>query len=529
MFEWIADPTIWVGLLTLVVLEIVLGIDNLIFIAILADKLPPKLRDRARLMGLGLALGMRVGLLFSISWLVTLTEPLLSVLGKALSGRDLILLLGGVFLLFKATMELHERLEGGAREQRGPQMYAGFWTVVAQIVVLDAVFSLDAVITAVGMVDELPVMIAAVVIAMAVMIVASKPLTAFVNAHPTVVILCLGFLLMIGLALIAEGAGFHIPKGYLYAAIGFSVLIESFNQLALFNRRRFLAGTRPLRERTAEAVLRLLGGRPEPAVVGAEVAAMAAPQGELPAFTSTERGMIQAVLELGERPIQAVMTPRPDIVWLDAVASPEEIRQTLERHPHNRFLVARGELDRLLGVVEARALAARLLSGGPLNLESLVTGQPLGLPEGMSALRALEKLRQHPVPVGVVVDEYGSVEGLVTTSDLLAAIAGELAYAADETPAVIERGEGSWLLDGDLDLGRLEEVLGLDTLPQDEGFHTLAGLVLAQLQHVPKPGEGFELAGYRFEVVKMDGHRIVHVNVVRTPRAEQSGSDYSFS
>ena len=224
-FLWIMDPTAWLGLLTLVVLEIVLGIDNLLFIAILAEKLPPSERDRARIIGLALALVMRLLLLASISWLVTLTEPLFTIWSLPLAGRDLILLIGGFFLLFKATRELHGRLEGEIGSGSQSKVYAAFWTVVAQIVVLDAVFSLDAVITAVGMAEHLSVMMLAVVIAIGIMMWASKPLTLFVNRHPTLVILCLGFLLMIGFSLVAEGLGFHIPKGYLYAAIGFSILI----------------------------------------------------------------------------------------------------------------------------------------------------------------------------------------------------------------------------------------------------------------------------------------------------------------
>ncbi len=225
--EWLLDPAAWVGLLTLVILEIVLGIDNLIFIAILADKLPPSQRDRARIVGLSLALVMRLGLLSVMSWLVTLTRPLFSLGPFSFAGRDLILMLGGFFLLFKGTMELHERLEGGGQEVVGGlRSYPSFWVTVTQIVVLDAVFSLDSVITAVGMVDHLAIMMIAVIIAMGIMLAASKPLTRFVNAHPTVVVLCLGFLLMIGFSLLAEAFGFKVPKGYLYAAIGFSVLIE---------------------------------------------------------------------------------------------------------------------------------------------------------------------------------------------------------------------------------------------------------------------------------------------------------------
>lgn len=259
--EWLADPSIWMGLATLVVLEIVLGIDNLVFIAILADKLPPHQRDRARVIGLALALLMRLVLLAALAWIMKLTAPLLTLFDHSFSGRDLILLGGGLFLLFKGTMELHERLEGREHHEDGKKVYASFAMVVAQIVVLDAVFSLDSVITAVGMVDNLGVMYAAVTIAMALMLLASKPLTRFVNKHPTVVVLCLGFLLMIGFSLVAEGLGYKIPKGYLYAAIAFSILVEAFNQWVRFNRERNERRL-PFRQRTADAVLRMLGARP---------------------------------------------------------------------------------------------------------------------------------------------------------------------------------------------------------------------------------------------------------------------------
>jgi predicted tellurium resistance membrane protein TerC len=236
--EFLLDPGIWVGLLTLIVLEIVLGIDNLVFIAILADKLPPEQRDKARIIGLSLALLMRLGLLFAIAWLVTLTKPLITVFDWTFSGRDLILLFGGLFLLYKAVSELHERMEGKPEVHVTTNVvYASFTAVVAQIVVLDAVFSLDSVITAIGMVDNIYVMMVAMIVAMVVMLVASKPLTSFVNRHPTVIILCLSFLLLIGISLIAEGFGFHIPKGYIYSGIGVAIVIEAFNQFSQRNAK----------------------------------------------------------------------------------------------------------------------------------------------------------------------------------------------------------------------------------------------------------------------------------------------------
>ena len=260
--EWLTDPSVWLGLATLTLLEIILGVDNLVFVAILADRLKPDRRNAARKLGLGLALITRLLLLATVFWLTKLTEPLLTVLGHGLADRDLILLTGGAFLLMKATVEIHERLEFEPREHRGSSAIASFGAAVAQIVILDTVFSVDSILTAIGMTDRLGVMMAAVILAIGVMLLTSKPLSEFVGAHPPLIILCLGFLLMVGFSLIADGVGFQIPKGYLYAAIGFSILIESFNQIALRNRRRFIAEV-PRRQRVAETVVRLLSGLPQ--------------------------------------------------------------------------------------------------------------------------------------------------------------------------------------------------------------------------------------------------------------------------
>ena len=226
--ELLTSPETWIALLTLTILEIVLGIDNIVFISILTDKLPIEQQDRARKIGLGLAMGMRIALLLAISWVIGLTAPLFTLLGQELSGRDLILIGGGLFLLAKATVEIHETLEGEEAHEvkRGS---ASFRSVILQIVLLDAVFSLDSVITAVGMADEVIVMIAAVVIAIGVMLVAAAPLAAFVSRHPTVKMLALSFLLLIGMSLVGEGLDLHIPKGYVYFAMGFSVFVEMLN------------------------------------------------------------------------------------------------------------------------------------------------------------------------------------------------------------------------------------------------------------------------------------------------------------
>lgn len=355
IFDWISDPSVWVGLATLIVLEIVLGIDNLVFIAILADKLPPQQRDSARLIGLGLALVIRLGLLASIAWIVTLTTPLFTVLNFGFSGRDIILIIGGIFLLFKGTMELHERLEGQEESKDKKQVHAVFWQVIVQIVVLDAIFSLDSVITAVGMVQDLAVMMMAVIIAVGVMLLLSKPLTQFVSKHPTVVILCLGFLMMIGFSLIIEGFGIHIPKGYLYAAIGFSVIIEALNQLARHSKERLITPSN-IRDRTADAVLGLLGGKRSQGTLGQTVDLIAEQAGEAEVFSNEEKDMIQGVLALADRSARSIMTPRIDIDWLDLDKPQAELQQLILDVGHSRFPVARGSLDNFIGIASARDL-----------------------------------------------------------------------------------------------------------------------------------------------------------------------------
>ena len=237
MFGWLTDPQIWGALLTLTALEIVLGIDNVIFISLVAERLPAGQRAKARAIGLGAALVMRLALLATIAWIIGLTAPAFTVFDFALSWRDLILLAGGLFLLVKATLEIHRSVEGEDQEAESGRAPGRFGVVIAQIMVLDLVFSLDSIITAVGMTRHLPIMIAAVVIAVGVMFFAAGAVSAFIARHPTTKMLALSFLMLIGIALVADGLHFHIPRGYLYFAIAFSVLVELLNLSAARRRK----------------------------------------------------------------------------------------------------------------------------------------------------------------------------------------------------------------------------------------------------------------------------------------------------
>jgi predicted tellurium resistance membrane protein TerC len=239
--EWISDPQAWIALLTLTALEIVLGIDNIIFISILAGKLPDAQQERGRQIGLLMAMITRILLLFSLAWLTRLTAPIFQVFSHEVSGRDLILIIGGLFLLGKSTVEIHDKLEG-EEGHASAKVRASFWSVIFQIMLLDIVFSLDSVITAVGMANQLAVMVIAVVIAVIIMMYASGPISSFVNDRPTLKILALSFLLLIGFSLVVEGIHIEIPKGYIYFAMGFSVFVEMLNQ-------RMTAKTKPIKLR----------------------------------------------------------------------------------------------------------------------------------------------------------------------------------------------------------------------------------------------------------------------------------------
>ncbi len=520
--SWLSEPHTWIGFATLLLLEVVLGIDNLVFVAILANKVKPRQRDRARLTGLTLAVMIRIVMLGFMAHIMTLTKPFMNIGSWEVAGKDVIMLMGGLFLLYKATTELHERLEGVNHFAVADthKKHSSFWGVVAQILILDAVFSIDSVITAVAMVDHIVVAMAAVVVAMSVMVWASKALTEFVDRHPTVVMLCLGFLLMIGFSLIAEAFHFHIPKGYLYAAIGFSILIEIFNQISLRNAKRNDYSGSSWRKRTAENVLGMMGIRESILADGGGEAKNSEH------FEENEKSMIRSVLTLAERPILGVMIPRRDIERLDISQSKDEQRLQLKNSPYSRLLVVgKAGADEPLGYINKKDLLNQLLEDGELNIQTALR-QPLILPDSTTALNAIELFRQNSADYSLVVDEFGAVLGMVTMKDLLETIAGEFPEEFerdDETDNnnTDANAAGCMVVDGALEYVELSAQLNLPPPEEDAAYHTVAGLIMEELETLPEVGEHMDFHGWRFEVLEKEGRRIERVKISKIPEPEE--------
>src|SRR5690606_14301592 len=365
----------------------------------------------------------------------------------------------------------------------------------------------------------------AMIVAMGVMLLASKRLTRFVNAHPTLIILCLGFLLMIGFSLVAEGVGLHIPKGYLYAAIGFSIMVEFFNQLARHNKQKWLDTGGTLRERTANNILRLLGKADSAEAVSAEhLIDEAAPE---QVFQENERDMIRGVLSLADTNIKALMTPRREVHALDLASTLTEQRQQLLDSPYSRLAVIRdGKHDEPLGIVQKKTLLDAILRGGELDFEAYIE-QPVVLFETQNAIKALEAFRHEGKQMAFVVDEFGTLEGIVSLTDIMEAIAGELPEAEqgmDLPPSVVALEPGRYEVDASENLEEINRQLP-EPLPRSPLYTTLAGLILNHLEHMPEKDELLTVDGWQMRILEIEHMRIARVELTRQDLAEARSRD----
>lgn len=521
-FTWISDPTAWGGLGTLIILEIVLGIDNLVFISILASRLPQNQRKNAFKTGLALALAMRLILLSTIAWVVSLTNPWFTLFNHSFTARDVILIVGGLFLLFKGTMELHARLEGAQHHENAGGRHAKFWQVIVQILILDSIFSLDSVITSVGMVHQLSVMMLAVIIAILVMLLASGPLTRFVEKHPTVVVLCLGFLLMIGLSLVLDGVGIHIPKGYLYAAIAFSIVIEACNQLAVRKRKTRITA-RGLRESTATAVLGLLGGKGAAKTeTQLDMAALAQNDSNEKVFSPEESAVVARIIRSGGKTARSIMIPRTEAPWVASDATPEELLNIAGTSPYPQLPVIRSETDEVLGVLDLRKTLWDIAERRPVSVARLTQNAPM-IFEHTLLPELLDIVRQSPARMSIVIDEYGSAVGFIRPEDILAVLAGTMNDSLEDSEP-FRQPDGSWVIPGRTGVEDALRCLGIapSSIPS---CATLAGLLLHKLGRIPEPGERATFFGYAWTVLSMDGRRIGEIRVRKADCTETGASE----
>lgn len=415
------NPTVWIGLLTLILLEIVLNIDNLIFVAMLSGKLPPTQRDKARFIGLSFSLTIRLILLTTISWMITLTNPIFSNKYFNFSGRDFILLSGGLFLLFKATIELHEKLEGYINHHKYNKNYSGFWIIVIQIIFIDIIFSLDSIITAVGMINQLFIMIFAVIIATIIMLIASKTLTKFINTHKTIVVLCLTLLLIVGSSLILESFGIYIPKIYIYISIGFALLIEIFNQITFYNLLRYQS-LQPIRKYIVEFIFNLIKKNNKTKKTKKykfyynRYNILTSYVNE---FEYNEKYIITNILTLGYKSIRSIMTLRQEIIWINTNHDLNQIKMTLLKTPHNLIPVCKGVLDNIIGIVTARELLM-YLNYKKMNIEKIYSGMfPIIIPDTLHLIHVITVLKKNKKNIIIVVNKFGIVQGLITPLDIL--------------------------------------------------------------------------------------------------------------
>ncbi|WP_343128401.1 TerC family protein [Buchnera aphidicola (Kurisakia onigurumii)] len=508
------EPSVWAGLFALVVLEIILGLDNLLFITILVSKLHPIKRDKARILGLILAFFMRIGLLSIMSWITTLTYPIINNQYFSLSGRNLILLIGGLFLLFKATIELHDRLENSRKVVLKNKTYSKVWVIVLQIIFLDAIFSLDSIVTAIGIVNQLFMMIIAIFISMIIMFFSSKALTKFITLHKTVVVLCLSFLLIVGLSLVSESLGFCIPKGYLYGALIFSVFIEFFNQISRMNFIKHQSKI-PIRQRAAKVISRIIKGNQQKYQLEIKKSnnpyLLPQKNNEFDFFKDEERFMLQGVLTLSGRSIRSIMTPRREISWINVEDTNNRIRKKLLSSPHSLFPVCKGELDEIIGIVRAKELLVSID-----NKENLLVfakkNIPIVIPETLDPINLLNVLRKSKGNFVIVNNEFGVVQGLITPLDVLEAIAGEFPDS-DETPDIIMEKNGSWLVKGGTDLHSLERVLDTHSLINNKkNYASLSGLLISQQGKLPQSGEIIKIFPFCFYIVSSTDY---HIDLVR--------------
>lgn len=512
--EGFLNPVIWLGFLALVALELVLAVGHVAHAVKLSESLAPQARARTPALGLLSALLIRLALLASGVWLTQFTTPLLNLGAFGLSLKDAIFIVGGFYLLFRATLSIYERTEAAlprSQEERQPSRPS---IVVLQIALLSIFFTVDMATVAIGLVESLAVMISAAVVASLLSLLLQAHLIRWVSAYPAVILLCFGFLLILGFSMVIRGFGVALPGGLLFLVLLFLVLVAWFLHVG-YPRAAVAQSRLPIRERTVQAIARLLGKSYNLSPVSGLTPSTDSTEDR--SFEVEERNMVSGVLTLAERSVHSIMTPRTEISWVNLDDDPENIKMQLEEEPHSYFPVCRGSLDEVVGIGRAKRMVADILTHGHIRQKRL--REPIIIHDTITISRLLDTLKRAKGQLVLVADEFGTLQGLVTPIDVFEAIAGEFPDE-DETLDIVSDGENRWRMDGATDLHQLEQVL--DTtgfVNEDDDYTTLAGYLLNYFGQLPKLGDICEYkrpeAIFTFEVVRIDGRRIALVNVTK--------------
>lgn len=509
--DFLFDPAIWFGFITLIFLEMVLGIDNLIFIVILSEKLPRYQRDKARYIGLIIALFMRCSLLSIISWITSFIHPLTINNFFVLSSRDIVLLIGGIFLFLKAFFELYEHLHGNLKPIKKQKKYSGFWSIVIQIIILDSIFSLDSIITATGIVNNLFIIMCAITISSLIMFFLSKFIIRIIKLHQNIIILCLSFLLIIGLNLIAESLGCYIPKGYIYAIFGFSICIEFFNQI-LQKNIMMRQSKKPIRTRILKTISELITYTEEKIINEKNILLEEnkIEKIENEKFQSIEKYMLNNLLTLKERSIYSIMTPRNEISWININDCKEKIRMKLLDTPHNSFPICNNELDKIIGIIKAKELLEILDKNKDIFMFSAKI-PPIIIPNTISPIQLLSILRRAQGNLVIVNNEFGIIQGLITPINILETIAGKFPDI-DEQPDIIYK-KDEWLVKGSADLNTLKDLFNIKKTMGYNSYTSLAGFLIYKKKGFPKAGEVLQIFPFEFHILEATKYQILLVRI----------------
>ncbi|CAL4321663.1 UPF0053 inner membrane protein YoaE [Buchnera aphidicola (Chaitophorus sp. 3695)] len=503
------DPSTWTGLLALVLLEIILGIDNLIFLTIITKKLNPNQRNKARNIGLVLSLVIRIIFLYFISWSTSLTHPLYSNKYIILSIREFILLLGGIFLSIISLIELYDKIYHKRIQIQKNKKYSYFWLIILQIIILDTIFSLDSIITAIGIINNFFIISTSMIISMCCMLIIANSLKKFVQKYKKIFILCLGFLLIIGVNLVLESLGLYLSKTYLYTAVGFCVLIELFNEISKYHFLLYQYN-RPFRRRILEKFLKILKREENKDIKVIEKFnkdnTKKYSKKEYIDFNKEEKYMIYSLLHLSIRSVKSIMTPRTEISWININQSFNIIKKKLLSTPHNIFPVCEGNIDKVIGVVRAKELISKIDNKNNI-LKFVSKHKPIIVSEKINLIQLLKILKQSKGNIILVRNKFNMLQGLITPLDFLKAIAGDFPDS-DETPNIIKKNK-SWLVKGHTDLYSLQQSLNTHQFIKKNTMNvSISGFIIEKYGAIPISGKVIKMSSFTFKILKATNYKI---------------------